>query len=72
MFVRFVHTVHFQNAIVYAERSEWTSFSLDSLRYMKSEKGALHESVGRFSVELCQNMEYYKSGFRCEEREEKW
>ena len=48
------------------------SFSSMGLLRYEIWKDALHGSVGRFSVELCQNMEYYKRGFRCEEREEKW
>lgn len=44
--------------------------SMGLLRY-EIWKGALHGSVGRFSVELCQNMEYYKRGSQCEEREAK-
>ena len=46
-------------------------FSSMGLLGYEIRKGALHGSVGRFSVEICQNMEYYRSGFQCEEREEK-
>lgn len=33
-----------------------------NLKQTKSGKVGLHERVGRFSVELWENMEYYKSG----------